>query len=75
MSFPGQKSLWDDDISSATDRSNGRLRLRRRALRSLSALGLLVLCTASCQYLQNEFFTLDRAKPQLETDDRAVQPW
>jgi hypothetical protein len=33
------------------------------------------MCCASCQFLQNEFFTLDRARPQLDSDDRATAPW
>lgn len=47
----------------------------RRRFRPFAALALVVLCATSCQFIQNEFFTLNKAKPKLETDGRAVQPW
>ena len=35
---------------------------------------LLVMVTTGCQYLQNEFFQLDVARPEPECEDRSL-PW
>ena len=44
-----------------------------RRLRTALLLGVLVLPCAGCQFLQNEFFFLDRAQPETPVD--VEHPW